>query len=270
MGPRRRCGSRTRWLRRAVLASAACVALSSCVLAETGVPRRVGNQRAVVEGRLYSDRGGAAEQWVEYGPTAAYGTTTPHSTSYTVDDAWSPTSAEVTGLTAGSTYHYRLCGRDPVDGRGRCGEDQVLTTGSGRLVVRGTAQYDDGTFSGAEGSVDVAADPSPGYLDGDASITGRAFGTIHDPGPIPWGGGSSASCVRVAGKVATIGLTFTDPILGTRRVALVVEDNGPTGDRFDAVEIASPTACPTPSSALIGTGFVGRTRPVDSGDFQIG
>ncbi len=72
-----------------------------------------------------------ASTQVEYGPTAALGTLT-----ILADDPASGTSAgvlshslELTGLTSGTTYHYKVMSKD-VAGNEAVSEDETFTAGS--------------------------------------------------------------------------------------------------------------------------------------------
>jgi hypothetical protein len=56
---------------------------------------------------------------------------------------------------------------------------------------------------------------------------------------------------------------FDDSVL---EGALVIEDNGSTGDRFDVVLRDGGELCPQADAALIGTGMVGHPGAVTSGD----
>src|SRR5690606_6596648 len=78
---------------------------------------------------IYWSTSRPATSRVEYGLTDEYG-------SFTAADADMDTShyAPLTGLKAGTTYHYRVISRDAA-GNETASEDQPFTTGMGRAPL---------------------------------------------------------------------------------------------------------------------------------------
>jgi hypothetical protein len=262
---------RRRGIRGAIATAIAAVVLTGCVLGETGDARYVADDAATLIGTLLSTQNGSARFWFEYGTTTSYGESTPELTSGVAQGARQPVSVRVDGLQPATTYHYRLCGvDDDADPQGACGADRTFSTGSGRESVSGDGTIVIDAGRGASAAVTAAADPdSAGYLDGDATIAG------YFPGPPPahhrifWGGGGGVSCLRIEGNVAVAGFDFNDPILGLQHAALVIEDNGPTGDRFDLLLLSPGEPCPQPDASRIGSGFVAFPGAVTSGGFNV-
>jgi Right handed beta helix region len=107
------------------------VVCASCAAAETGSPSRLSANSAVVDGRVVSDVGGAADYWVQYGPTAAYGLETEHATAAVEPKVPVGVSVTIGELARGTLYHYRLCAQDSrQQGGPRCGADRTLITQS--------------------------------------------------------------------------------------------------------------------------------------------
>jgi Purple acid Phosphatase, N-terminal domain len=115
------------------LAAALCAAaltLASCAVGEPRPPTGVTDTSATLNGNVFSDVQGDAEYWFAYGPTAAYGSETPHRTVFIDDSAARPVSEAVGGLSPSTTYHWQLCAQDGQEQppRTNCSADQTLTT----------------------------------------------------------------------------------------------------------------------------------------------
>jgi hypothetical protein len=250
-------------IREALLVAVAAIVLVGCVAGETGDARYVADEAATLQGVLLSTQTGPARYWFEYGKTTRYGAMTPHLTAEVVAGERRPVSVRVDGLHPTTTYHYRLCGLDDdADPQGLCGPDRTFSTGTGRESVTGDGNAVIDADHGAHASVTAAADPGgAGYLDGVAEFTQWFRGPPPNFGRFTFGGGGAASCLRVEGNLAVIGFSFTDPIAGTHDAALVIRDNGPTGDGFGVV-IDPAERCLQPDASLIQFGLT-------SGDFQV-
>jgi sugar lactone lactonase YvrE len=77
----------------------------------------------------------------QYGTSAAYGQSTPESSSIGSDFADHPASAHIQGLTAGTTYHFRVVASSSFVPGGVQGPDDTFTT---QTVVGGTPALADG------------------------------------------------------------------------------------------------------------------------------
>ena len=112
----------------AVVALGVVLGLSACGVTDPATS--ITENGATLNGRVHP-RSGSTTWWFEYGQTAAYGAETERLDAGTAGELV-PVSSRVTGLTPGTTYHFRTCAQrtgDPV----ACGEDRSFTTSSGRL-----------------------------------------------------------------------------------------------------------------------------------------
>jgi hypothetical protein len=96
--------------------------------AKTGDATAVTATTAVLNG-VVETNGDDTTWFFEYGPTSAYGATTPSQVLEREEDG--PVAATVTGLTPATTYHYRLVATHPdrpvIEGRS-FGADRTFTT----------------------------------------------------------------------------------------------------------------------------------------------
>ncbi len=93
--------------------------------ATTGAATGVGETGASLNGTVAA--GGASGAYFQYGTSPAYGATTPIQ-SIGVSGNPSPLAAAIAGLTAGTTYHYRLVSENSAGVS--YGGDQTFTSGS--------------------------------------------------------------------------------------------------------------------------------------------
>ena len=101
--------------------------------ATTGSSSKVAQSSATVSGTV-NPNGADTTYHFEYGTTASYGSNTP-STSAGAGTADVPVSADLTGLTSSTTYHYRLVA---VSSAGTTlGADQTFTTTTPPAVTTG-------------------------------------------------------------------------------------------------------------------------------------
>lgn len=247
----------TRILAGAAVVVAASV-LAACDVATTGGATMVTDVSATLAGQVKVKTAGPSEVWFEYGPTTDYGSQTSAQTVTTAADGNTGYfTAEVDGLTEGTTVHYRACARDE-EGVGLCGADATLTTTEGRDSVVGLGVVDEipslGYVRGA--NLDVRADADGGSPEGTVSTSpGSFYFRIPDEGPI--------TCVRVEGNRAVVGFvadaTEYDPTIPLEYVVVMLEDNGATGDRMRTEGAAGPvTTCPAADPAAPGWGTVVR------------
>src|ERR671918_565766 len=89
-----------------LLLAVPAVALAAAPTPTTGAASGVGRSTATPNGTV--NPGGAATSWhFEYGTTTAYGLESGGGDTGT-GDTGEPVSTQVSGLSAGTTYHYRL------------------------------------------------------------------------------------------------------------------------------------------------------------------
>ena len=133
-------GSIDRFLGIAVLVSTIALAVAAAAAAAaptatTGPVTAVGPTTATVTGTVNPD--GAATTWyVEYGTSTSYGSKTATSSAGS-GTANVGVSAALTGLAAGTTYHYRVVATNSA-GTSR-GADGIFTTPPAPVAVTGSA-----------------------------------------------------------------------------------------------------------------------------------
>ena len=120
--------------RRAALLVVCAIAfvLTGCARATTDPATKVTDDSAKLNGHLNAD-GAATTYWFEHGRTTAYGKETDRldAGSGTTDVA---VSELVSGLSATTTYHYRLCVLS--EGTTTCGSDRAFTTAPAGAQLR--------------------------------------------------------------------------------------------------------------------------------------
>jgi hypothetical protein len=116
----------------------------------TGPVTSVGPTTATATGTV-NPNGQATTWYVEYGTSTSYGTKTPN-VSAGSGTANTAVSASLTGLTAGTTYHYRVVATN-TSGTAR-GSDGIFTTSAGPIAVTGSATNVTTTSATLNGTVD--------------------------------------------------------------------------------------------------------------------
>lgn len=120
----------------------------------------------------------AADGQVQYGPTSAYGTSTPLSTALTTTHSAAPS-----GLAAGTLYHYKALSRD-ASGAQAASADATFTTSAapvvppsaGCLSSAAGGTWQNGGFAAQSGSftAEFDATPSAANIDGVAGLANGA------------------------------------------------------------------------------------------------
>ena len=132
-------------------------AAAAAPTAITGPVSAVGGSSATLNGTV-NPGGAATEWWFEYGTSTSYGSATPH-TNAGSGSANVPVSRALTGLSAATTYHYRLVAKN----------------------ASGTANGGDGLFTTASPPVVVTSPATGGRPDlGDARRDGEPERRAHD------------------------------------------------------------------------------------------
>jgi hypothetical protein len=252
---------------------AGAVVLCGCSFGVTGASDELTDVSARVSGVVGSAKPDTVRWWFEYGITSAYANRTPHrSLSIASSSTRVAVSETMSGLSEGTTYHYRLCTLGSDD-NGGCGADATFTTTSGQDSVSGQGVVLDLGFGAVWGASTyaVADGASAGAATGNAAISpGSVYFRIADAGNV--------TCLRIVGNRAAVGFIGKAVDLGqpnpqpTPRV-LYVEDNGPTSDRIGFGSLSEPYSdCPTPTDARFPNFVVGDTSvpPVlQTGNFII-
>jgi DNA-binding beta-propeller fold protein YncE len=105
------------------------MAATGCGGAFLSKPTGVTTTSATLNGLVVSTGDGAGTYHFEYGRSSAYGQATPARAVDFGSVSWHSVAETVSGLAAGTTYHYRLCVYDGDAGAGtQCSRDAALTT----------------------------------------------------------------------------------------------------------------------------------------------
>jgi predicted lipoprotein with Yx(FWY)xxD motif len=91
-----------------------------------------------LKGNVY-DYGGTTTYHFEYGTSTAYGTSVPVPDAEASTNLVSPVSVLVTGLTPGTTYHWRLASTNSVEGTGFSADQTFSTAGTGTTPTTPTS-----------------------------------------------------------------------------------------------------------------------------------
>jgi hypothetical protein len=155
----------------------------------TGAPSGVGTTSATVSGAV-NPQGASVNVSFQYGTSTAYGQTTAAQPSG-VSNAATPFAAQLTGLPAGTTIHYRA-----------------------------VAASDFGTFVGADQTLTTASAPPPGPGPGPGSVAGHA--TASQARVSGTSASVHSSCTGAAGATCrlVLKLTVTETFRGHRLVAV--------------------------------------------------
>ena len=146
----------------AFLALAASAGAATAPTAITGPVTTVGPTTATLSGTVNPN--GSATTWqFEYGKTATYGTSTT-ATNAGAGTANTGVSADLTGLTAGTSYHYRLVATSTAGGTAD-GADGIFTTSASPDVVTAAATGIGATSATLNGSVNPNGRATTYYFD---------------------------------------------------------------------------------------------------------
>jgi hypothetical protein len=183
----------------AVLASTVSLTFAGAAVAATpsaitGPVTSVGPTTATATGTV-NPNGQATSWYVEYGTSTSYGTKTAN-VSAGSGTANAGVSASLTGLTAGTTYHYRVVATNS-SGTAR-GSDGIFTTSAGPVAVTGSATSVTTTSATLNGTVDPNGRATTWYFEYGTS-------TSYGSKTAEKSAGSGTSTTGVAGPVS--GLT---------------------------------------------------------------
>ncbi len=106
----------------------ASFAIAGCAGGFTTPATRVTDTTATVTGLVFDPEDATISYWFEYGATKAYGSHTIHRSLAISDRDNHSVSEDLEGLTAGTTFHYRVCANHIVP---ICGNDEKFTTTGG-------------------------------------------------------------------------------------------------------------------------------------------
>ena len=171
-------------------AGAAAAATPSAI---TGPVTSVGPTTATATGTV-NPNGQATTWYVEYGTSTSYGTKTAN-VSAGSGTANMAVSGSLTGLTAGTTYHYRVVATN-ASGTAR-GSDGIFTTSAGPIAVTGSATNVATTSATLNGTVDPNGRATTWYFEYGTSTSYGTKTAVKDAG-------SGGSAVAVSAALANL------------------------------------------------------------------
>ena len=184
----------------------AVVAAAAAPSASTGPVTAVGPTTATVSASV-NPNGTSTTWWVEYGTTTGYGKETAKTSagSGTSSVAVSPT---LTGLTPGTSYHYRVVAASSA-GTAH-GGDGLLTTSAAPQVVTGSASSVTTTAATLNGTVNPSSRATSWHFDYGTSTSYGKSTAVKDAGS-----GTSAVAVSAGITGLTGGRTYHFRLVAT-------------------------------------------------------
>jgi hypothetical protein len=225
----------------ALLASVGLAGAATAPTAITGPVTTVAATSANVSGTVNPN--GSATTWqFQYGKTTTYGTNTT-STNAGAGTANIGVSSTFTGLTAGTTYHYRLVASSSAGGTAD-GADGIFTTSAGPVVVTAAASAIGTTSATLNGSVNPNGRPTTYTFEYGKTTT---YGTKTTAGNA--GSGTDPTNVSAAISGLTTGQVYHFRLDATSDAGTVMgadmsftPSGGPTVTTKAASSIASTSA----------------------------
>jgi hypothetical protein len=249
--------TRGRWAKATALAIVAAGVLPAGAVAAlpsatTGAAKSVTASSATLNGTL-NPNGAPTTYFFQYGPTKAYGSQTPTQGPTAAGKKSTPASAAVTGLAAGTTYHFRLVATNASGARQ--GRDRTFTTL--RLI----------SFTGRPSFVPFG---SPTLLSGQLSGAGVAGVKITlKENPYPFAGLKAVATTRTdaAGR---FGFNRTPTVNGQYQVVAATRPVTTSAIQlvFVRIRVSLSLSATRPRSGQRVV-FSGRVRPVHNGRFVI-
>jgi Arylsulfotransferase (ASST) len=119
--------------RSAPLLVALALVLSGCTIGLPGQATGVGETGATLRGEVLSTAAGEVDYWFDYGDTTDYGESTPRRTTTVSGQDTYRVAEAITGLTAGTQYHFQLCVQHHTENPDEvvCVPDRTFTTDAG-------------------------------------------------------------------------------------------------------------------------------------------
>ncbi|HEX4930151.1 MAG TPA: hypothetical protein VFV62_05515, partial [Gaiellaceae bacterium] len=181
-------------------------AVAAVPAAVTGPVTSIGPATVTVTGTV-NPNGQATTWYVDYGTSTSYGTKTSN-VSAGSGTANTAVSASLTGLTPGTTYHYRVVATNS-SGTAR-GVDGIFTTSSAPVAVTGSATNVTVTSATLNGTVDPNSRSTTWYFEYGTS-TGYGTKTAEKSA----GAGTSTSSVSVSVSGLTRGRLYHYRLVAT-------------------------------------------------------
>jgi len=215
---------------------AGSAAAATAPSAATGPVNSVGPTTATVTGSVNPN--GTATTWrVEYGTSTSYGSTTA-AVNAGSGTATVPVSASLTGLKAGTTYHYRVVATSSA-GTGR-GADGILTTSAAPQVVTGTVTNVTPSSATLNGTVDPSGRATTWFFEYGTSTGYGTKTAVKDAGS-----GTGAVSVSASISGLTTGRTYHYRLTAT-------SDAGTSHGSDQTFVASSAPAATTKSTSNIG------------------
>lgn len=172
------------------LATAGVAVAASAPSASTGPVTATGPTSATVSGTV-NPNGTATNWYVEYGTSTGYGSKTA-AASAGAGTANVPVSTTVSGLRAGTTYHYRVVATSSAGTTH--GSDGIFSTSSAPAVTTGAASSIGATSATLNGTVDPNGRNTSWYFEYGTSTSYGTKTPAH-------GAGSGSASVSVAAPI---------------------------------------------------------------------
>src|SRR5262245_34964588 len=185
---------------------AGTAAAATAPSASTGPVMSVGPTTATVSGSV-NPNGTATSWFVEYGTSTSYGSKTGSTSAGSGTSSVSITPS-LSGLRAGTAYHYRVVAMSTA-GTAR-GADGILTTSSAPQVVTGNATGVSTTSATLTGTVDPAGRATTWYFEYGTSTSYGTKTPVRDAGS-----GSGALPVSALVSGLSSGRTYHFRLVGT-------------------------------------------------------
>ena len=204
----------------------------------TGPVSATGPTTATLTGTV-NPNGDATSWYFEYGKTTTYGTKTG-TTNAGAGTTSTSVSFALTGLTAGTTYHYRLVASN--SGGAIQGADGIFTTSAAPAAVTGAASNVTSTSATLNGTVNPNGRSTTWYFEYGKDTKYGTKTPVQSPG-------ADSSAVPVSASISGL---QTGSSYHYRLVAM--SDAGTTqGDDQTLTLVAAPTVTTKPASSVTAT-----------------
>jgi phosphodiesterase/alkaline phosphatase D-like protein len=209
--------------------------------ASTGAASSVTDSSATIAGTV-NPHGAAATYHFEYGTSRSYGSSTTSASAGSGTSAV-PVSADLTGLTQGTTYHYRLVASNSSGGVSD-GADHSFTTNGPPVVTTGVASSITATGATMSGTVNPFGQATMAHIE---YGTDTSYGTSTPAFSV--GAGKTAVSVSVGVNTLTPGTEYHYRVVATNATGT---SNG--GDSTFTTASGPPTVTTGGASSVTSSG----------------
>lgn len=222
-------------------------ALAAAPAATTGAANNITQTSVKLHGSLKPNN--EATTWhFEFGTTTAYGSSTQEQGTIAAGSGTTAVTTDVGGLSAGTTYHYRL----------------VATNASGSVAGR------DRTFT-TRPAVSISASRNPVLFGSQVTLSGTVFGSAAggvtvtlQENPYPFNGFNEVATTTTAAN-GTYAFVRTPSTNTAYRVVAQTTPRGTSPTAFvleqDKVSLKANTTRPARGKTVLFTGFAAPSRP---------